>query len=270
MADETPQPAPASTPPQAQAGGVPLLGPDGAFPWLLVGGVALAAWWWENRYGKKSKASLGDDQDDDEPEDDDDESPESSSDDTAWSDTPIKRKHKKQLADLRGPISDTYIQPVKLAQDGNCEEAVKLLDRQTRASAGAYGPKKTPIVRRALQRSATVVTQKCPKEVQELVGATEELEEETEQATGLKTPASARAFIHRKQEYQFDPQKGIAVERTRGEAGRFKKRSAGRTLEYRRKGANAYRVTDLETGETKEQRIPTGKPRGRPRKLNGN
>lgn len=246
-----------------------LLG-NGQIPWLLIGGVAAAAWVWEQTQGKKQRrATAAAGLDDDEEEDEDEEA---DSDPVGWTDKRIGKRRAKaaatSLAAINGPISDTFIKPARLAQKGDCDGAVSLLDRQTRASQGAYGPRKTPLVRRSLKRSALLVTAKCPKEVEELLGANEELQAETEAETGLKSPASARAFVHRKQEYQFDPQKGIDVARTRGEAGRFKRKRAGTApLEYRRKGNSAYRVINLDTGEEHEQRIPTGKPRGRPRKL---
>jgi len=246
-----PQPLPAADAPQ--------------IPWLLVGGVALAAWLWEKFSKKKTKLEALDDEEEEEGEDEEEDEDSSSS--VGWTDERIGKGRKRRMGDLRGPISDTYIQPARLARDGNCDEAVSLLDRQARASEGAYGPRKSPIVRRALKRSALVVTEKCPKEVSELVGATEELREEAEAKTGLRLPTTGRAFVHREQEYQFDPQRGIDVHRTRGEAGRFRRRTKGAKLEYRKKGASAYRVINLDTGEEHEQKVSTGRPRGRPRKL---
>lgn len=251
---------------------LPAADPSAQIPWLLIGGVALAAWLWEKYGTKKDRLSASEDEDDSEEEKDEDEADEDSGDSVGWTDQRIskgrRRKQTAGLADLRGPISDTYIQPARLARDGNCDEAVSLLDRQARSSEGAFGPRKSPIVRRALKRSALVVTERCPKEVSDLVGASEELREEAEASTGLRLPSTGRAFVHRKQEYQYDPQKGTDVHRTRGEAVRFRKKRAGAaTLEYRPKGEGAYRVINLDTGEAHEQKVPTGKPRGRPRKL---
>lgn len=233
-------------------------------PWLLLAGVAGAAWWWERSYrGKGEKGGGGSKKLGRHQEEDDDEEYEDEVQEIDWTDEPIKKSRRRraaQLADISGPISDTYIQPVKLAAKGECEEAVRLLDRQSRASEGAYGPRKTPVVRRALRRSAVAVTEKCPKEVSALLGSSEALREELEPDVALVQPSTARAFVH--------PRESALVPRTRGEAGRFKKRTqGGDSLEYRKKGDTAWRVKNLKTGEETEKKMPTGKPRGRPKKL---
>lgn len=239
------------------------------FPWLLLGGTLLAAWWWEKKYRKKGESTAGLDEDEEEAD----------AVDVEWTDQPIPRKSKKRLsalADLGGPVSDTYIQPIKLAANGHCDEAVKLLEKQSRAGDNVHGEKKKLVVRRALRRASVAVTEGCPKEVAELANASADLLEEIESVTSVRLPTTGRVFVPTRDDLllptrggakSFDPRTGIPVPRTRGEAGRLKRRTGGKTLEYRRKGDAAWRVIDEETGEETERRVPTGKPRGRPKKL---
>lgn len=258
-------------------------------PWLLVGAVAVAAWWWEETEGKKQKrAELRGAEEDEEEDDEEDDAEEA--DEVGWTDErirrPSRRKHSADLgdmADLRGPISDTYIQPIKLAAEGHCDEAVALLDKQTRQGAATAG-RKSPIVRRALRRSAEIVTERCPKQVSQLVGEHEASLLEAEEEVGFKPshdvlldPAKSKSIRRRPEkqaphiltdELHYDPETGTVVPRERGEASRFTVRTkTGKKYEYRRKGASKYRVTDTETGETRERSIPSGRPAGRPKKL---
>lgn len=260
-------------------------------PWLLVGGILLAAWWWEKKFKGKSVSGaiadtlLGDDDDD---EDSDDEEQDVA--DVDWTDEPVgkgrtKRRGRPALSDVGGPVTDVYIQPIKLATTGNCDEAVALLDQQSRKAAN-WGPSKKQVVRRALRRAATLVTEKCPKQVYSLIEASaereqewqDEVDSEVQRADTLRRPEASIEWQNRprrrdvmlpgpKGARSFDPRKGTVVRRDRGEGGRFKRKTGTQNLEYRRKGPNKWRVLDLHTGAQSEKTVPTGKPRGRPKKL---
>jgi hypothetical protein len=262
-------------------------------PWLLIGGVLAAAWWWEKKFrgksvGEAAMSLLSDDEADDSEDEDEDESP---VDDVDWTDAPVGKGRKgKQLSDIAGPITDLYVQPIKLAAKGYCDDAVSTLERAAR-QGDQIAERKKPVVRRALRRAALIVTEKCPKEVAEAAAPTEWEEGVAAEVEKLdvRLPTSGRSHVFTRDEIKlpgpkgarsFSPTRGTKVVRTRGEGGRFRRKirtsykrresyvpASETTLEYRRKGANEWRVLDLHTGAETRKKVPTGKPRGRPKKL---
>lgn len=257
-----------------------------SIPWALVGGVLFAAWLWE-KHAEKTKGVAGHDEDDEESEDEDegDEENEDEVSDVEFTDEPIKKGRKRHstgglndVSDVAGPITDTYVQPIKLAAKGRCKEAVDLLDKQSRSNFERN--RKPTVVRAALRRSAKIVTEKCKKQVLDLVEARaawdKEIEEEVERV-GIQLPSTGRRFAPSREDVMvpgprgarsFDPREALPVRRTRGEAGRFKRRAkAGGEQEYRREGEQGWRILDLHTGAVTRRKLPTGRPRGRPKKL---
>lgn len=250
-------------------------------PWVLVGGVLLAAWLWEKHF--KKEKSLGEDEDDEDEEDDSDDEEAS---DVGFTDEPIKKGRKRRstagmddVADVDGPITHTYIQPIKLATNGRCKAAVDLLDKLSKADVHVHSPKRM-VVRRALRRAASVVTDKCKKQVLDLIDARREWDESIEEdieRVDIQLPSTGRRFVPTREDVMvpgpkgarsFDPRHGLDVPRTRGEGKRHKRKTEeGKELEYRPEGERGWRVLDLHTGTVTSRKIPTGRPRGRPKKL---